>query len=189
MEESADLQERPQEESDQKARVHDLFEWRSMNRPSQQYPKEVFATFGAIALLISVILLFFQEWLAIVVTWAAFFLFYALTKIEPVEVGHKITTEGIVSMDHSYLWTELGPFWFSEKGKDMVLHVAHRNILGQLMLLVERKDQERVKNILAEYLPFIELPEKSIVEKLTDWFAKKFPITLKQKTEQPPLAS
>ena len=171
-------------EGTKQPRVRDLFAWKSANRAVQQYPKEVFGTFGAIALLISIILLFFQEWLAIVVTWAALFLFYMLTKMEPVEVEHKITTEGVVSMGHSYLWGELGPFWFSRKGETLTLHIAHRSILGQLMILVDEQDKEKILDILADFLPYIETPERSPVEKMADWFAKTFPILPKAK--QPP---
>lgn len=167
-------------DEEEKPRVRDLFTWKSMSRPAWQYGKEVFATFGAIALLVSIILAFFQEWLAIVVAWAAFFLFWALTKIPPEEVEHKITTEGITSMGHSYLWSELGPFWFSEKYGDHFVHVAHRNVLGQLIIMVSPTDKEKIQNAIAEYLPFIELPEKSVVEKMQDWFSKKFPITPKK---------
>ena len=167
-----------------KNRVHDLFEWKSMSRPLWQFGKEVFATFGAIALLVSIILSFFQEWLAIVVTWAAFFLFWALTRIVPEEVDHKITTEGIISMNHAYLWGELGPFWYSEKGGDHVLHVSHRNVLGQLAIIVKAEDKEKIRDVLAQYLPFVEIPEKSVVEKMSEWFAKKFPIKSKETNEK-----
>ncbi len=161
-------------------RVRNLFEWKSMSRPLWQFGKEVFATFGAIALLVSIILAFFQEWLAIAVTWAAFFLFWALTRIAPEEVDHKITTEGIISMNHAYLWSELGPFWYSEKGGDHILHVSHRNVLGQLAIIVKSEDKEKIRDVLAQYLPFVEIPEKSVVEKMSEWFAKKFPLEPKK---------
>lgn len=161
-------------------KVRDLFVWKSFNRPQKQYSREVFSTLGAIALLVSIILAFFQEWLAILVTWTAFFLFWQLTKVDPVEVDHKITTEGIVSMNHAYLWSELGPFWFTQKENEDILHVAHYNIFGQLILLINKEDQEKVRNVLAEYLPYIEVPEKSPVEKFSDWFAKKFPLESKK---------
>lgn len=151
-----------------------------MSRPRWQYGREVFATFGAIALLISIILALFQEWLAIMVTWAAFFLFWALTRIAPEEVAHKITTEGIISMGHAYLWSELGPFWYGERGGDHILHVYHRHVLGQLAIIINQTDKEKIRDILAEYLPFVEIPEKSVVEKMSEWFAKKFPVTPKK---------
>lgn len=169
---------------DAKPRVRDLFSWKSLNRPQKQYSKEVFSTLAAIAFLVSLILALFQEWLTILVTWAAYFLFWALTKVPPEEVEHKITTQGIVSMNRSYLWSELGPFWFTPshpegftaKENETVLHISHRSLLNQLALLVDPKDREKIQESLAEYLPFIEVPEKSLPEKLSHWFAKKFPI-------------
>lgn len=171
-------------EPQKKPRVRDLFAWKSPNRTTWQASGQAFAALGAVALLVSLILMLFQEWLAILVTWSAFFLFYALTRIPPEEVAHKITTEGIISMNHAYLWRELGPFWFTPsrtegfttRGAETILHVAHRNIFGQLAIIIQKEDEEKVRETLAEYLPFIELPEKSLVERLSDWFAKKFPI-------------
>ena len=169
-------------EENAKPRVHDLFSWRSLSRPAKQYGKEVFSMVGAIAVLVSIILAFFQEWLAILVSWAAFFLFFALSRAKPEEVDHKISTEGLVSMNHAYLWSELGPFWFMERNGDTMLHLTHGNIFGQLVILVDKKDQEKIRNILAEYLPYVELPEKSTTEKFSDWFAKKFPLQTKLST-------
>ena len=166
MEENSQTPEKP-------SRVHDLFVWQSQSRPTLTYPKGTFLTLGSLAFLVTVIFMFFQEWLAIAVTWAAYFLFFALTKVPMVLVEHKITTEGVISMNHAYLWSELGPFWFSTHNGESVLHVAPRNIFGHLALLVDQKDAEKIRDILAEYLPFIEVPEKSSVEKLSDWFASK----------------
>lgn len=164
----------PKEES--RFAVKDLVGWTSLNRPAWSFSIEAFRTLGAVALLVSIILLFFQEWLAIVVVWAAFFLFYALTKIPPVEVVHKITNQGINSMDRSYLWSELGPFWFSQKGEDTVLHVAHRSVFGQLIVIIHKDDLEKIRDALAEYLPYVETVEKSPTEKMAEWFSKKFPL-------------
>lgn len=159
-----------------RGKVQDLYSWKSLNRPVWQYSKDVFTTLGAIAILVAIIFAFFQEWMAILVVFAAYFLFYALSKVPPVEVEHKITSEGIISMDRAYLWSELGPFWFSQKGGDFLMHVAHRSIFGQLIILVDSDQVEKVRDILSEYLPFIELPQKSMAEKLSDWFSSRFPI-------------
>ncbi len=166
--------------------VRDLFVWRSLSRPAKSYTKEVFSTLGAIALLVSIIFAFFQEWLAIVVTWAAFFLFWQLTRVPPEEVDHKITTQGIVSMGHTYIWDELGPFWFREKVNEDTLHVFHRSFFGELAFLIHKEDQEKIRNVLVEYLPYVEVPEKSATEKLSDWFAKKFPLEAKKPPVETP---
>lgn len=155
---------------------HNLYSWRSLNRQQRQYSKEVFTTLGAVVLLVSIILAFFQEWLAIFVAWAALFLFWQLSRLSPVEVDHKITSDGVLSMGHGYLWADLGPFWFTQKGQETTLHIAHRNVFGQLIIIVNSADQEKIRDILAVHLPYIELPEKSAVERMSQWFAKKFPL-------------
>lgn len=164
------------EEQESRFAVRDLFEWKSLNRPVWSFSNEAFRTVGAIALLVSIILLFFQEWFAIFVTWAAFFLFYALTKVPPVEVDHKITTQGIISMGRNYLWSELGPFWFSEKSGETILHVAHKSMFGQLIIIVHKEDLNPIRDILAEFLPYIEAVEKSPAERMQNWFSNKFPL-------------
>ncbi len=126
---------------------------------------------GGVLALISLILIFFQEWLAIIVSWAAYFLFYALTKVPQTTVEHKITTQGIISLNQAYIWTELGPFWFTTRGPETILHVAHRGLFGHLTLLINPQDQEKVRDNLAEYLPFIEMPQKTAFDKFSDWFA------------------
>lgn len=156
--------------SEKQARVRDLLVWQSQSHPLNKYPRGAFPLFGAAAALITVVLVLFQEWLAVGVTWAAYFLFFALTKVPQVSVEHKITTEGIISINHSYLWQELGPFWFKTRNGETVLHIANRNFLGHLIMLVNPNDQEKIREILAEYLPFIEVPEKTFWDKLLEKF-------------------
>ncbi len=156
--------------------VRDLFVWKSLSHPERQYPKGAFTTIATIALLLSIIFAFFQEWLLIVLSWATVFLLFALSKVQPEEVEHRITTQGIISQGHTYLWIELGVFWFSDKGDQRLLHVGYRNVFGQLIFLIHREDEGVIRDHLAQFLPFIEVWQKSATEKLTDWLAKKFPM-------------
>ncbi len=157
-------------------KVRDLFVWTSPSHQKRNYPKEFFTTLAAIATLLSVIFAFFQEWFAILVTWAALFLFYAVSKVEPQNSEHRITTQGIISLNQSFLWGELGVFWFTERNGDEFLHIATRNIFGQVMVIINKEDKDEIRDILAHYLPFVEVWEKSLTEKLSDWISKKFPI-------------
>lgn len=157
-------------------KVRDLFVWTSLSHQKREYPREFFTTLAAIATLLSIIFAFFQEWFAILVSWAALFLFYAVSKLQPEETQHKITTQGIVSLNQTFLWGELGVFWFTEKNGDEFLHVATRNIFGQIMIIIDKEDKDEIRDILAHYLPYVEIWEKSTTEKLSDWFSKKFPI-------------
>lgn len=154
-----------------KSRVRDLFVWQSLSRPTLNYPKGTFVSLASILAFLSVLFVLFQEWLAIVVSWAAYFLFYALTKIPQTMVEHKITTQGIVTLGQSYIWPELGPFWFTTRGAETILHIAHRGIWGHLTMLISPSDEDKIRDSLAEYLPFIETPEKTTLDKFQDWFA------------------
>jgi hypothetical protein len=158
-----------------KLMVKDLLVWESFSRPTKRYSGPALGAIGLMVLAISIVLVFFEEWLAVLVSWSAYFLFYVLAKVSPEKVAHKITTQGIVSMGHSYLWEGLGPFWFASRGGETVLHIASRSLFGHLALLIDPADQEKFRETLVRYLPYVELPEKSAFEKLVDWFDKKFP--------------
>ena len=142
----------------------------------KEYPREFFSTLIVISILLSIIFAFFQEWFAILVVWGALFLFYALSRAQAQEVEHRITTQGIVTMNRSYLWGELGAFWFTQRDEAEFLHIATGGIPGQIIMIVPVEDKDTVRDILAHYLPYIEVWEKSIVEKISDWVAAKFPI-------------
>ena len=157
-----------------KPRVRDLFVWQSLSHPTMSYPKEVFMALGGLVILLTTVLVLFQEWLAICVTWAAYFLFIVLSKVPQVTVEHKITTEGIITLGHTYLWMVLGPFWFDKRGDETILYISGRGFLSRLVILIEEKNKEKVREILAEYLPYIEVPEKSGWDRLTDWFTQRF---------------
>lgn len=158
-------------EKDSNPRVRDLFVWQALSHPTIAYPKGTFLSLGGLVIFLTTILVLFQEWLAIGVTWAAYFLFFVLSRVPQTTVEHKITTEGLISLGHTYLWLALGPFWFTKKGAETILHVASRGLFDHLVILVDEKDQEKIKEILAEYLPFVEVPEKSGWEKISEKFS------------------
>src|SRR3989338_6030975 len=106
----------------------DLFVWKSPSRSVKNYSGTIFAVIGLIALATTIVLILFDEWLAILVTWATYFLFFALTKAPVETMEHRITAQGIVSMNHTYLWQDLGPFWFTIHRAEIILHVASWNL-------------------------------------------------------------
>lgn len=152
-------------DKNKKSRVRDLFVWQSASRPDISYPKGAFLTLGGLITFLTILFVLFQEWLAICVTWAAYFLFFALTRVPRVTVEHKITTEGIISLDHSYIWQDLGPFWFTTKNNERLLHIASKSRFSHMIMIINSVDEEKLRDILAEYLPFIETPEKSAWDK------------------------
>ncbi len=152
--------------------MKDLFVWESFNRPTNIYSKRGLIIISSGVAVFTLFLILFQEWLATLVSWAALFLFVILDRIPAEKVHHKITTEGIVSMNHSYIWEDLGPFWFTTKGKNRILHLARRNLFGHLVILLDPKDEEKIREELIKYLPYVEVPEKSNNDKVLEWINK-----------------
>jgi len=158
------------------APVRDLLEWKSPSRPPFIFGKEEFTTAVSVCLLLSIILSFFREIFLIGFIWASLFFTIALSKRPPEETEHKITTQGLISMNHVYLWRELGPFWFNTRGKYPLIHIVQPgNILGSLVIVLpsEGPTKEDIRDVLAQYLPYIEVPEKSGLDKITDWLTTK----------------
>ncbi len=152
-----------------------LYTWRALTRNFKRHDKEFYSTIIAVAILFSIVFFFIKEIFLIIVIWAGVFLVYALSNMPPEEVEHKITTQGITTMNHSYLWDDLGPFWFMESGGEKVLKVSSRgNIFGQMVLLLGNGDEAKIRDTLAKYLPYWEVPEKTFSDKVSEWLVQKF---------------
>ncbi|TSC53107.1 MAG: Uncharacterized protein LiPW16_485 [Microgenomates group bacterium LiPW_16] len=151
--------------------------WRSPSRPFKKRQKEFFTTIGAIVFLLAVILVFIKEFLLIGVILALAFVAYVLATVEPEEVEHKITTNGLESARHFYKWEELAGFWFWEKwGQPVLIVVTKLRFPGRVVILIGGQDQEKIKNILSKYLKFYEKPEKNWMDDAAKWLAEKVPL-------------
>lgn len=156
-------------------KVKDLLVFKSPSRPPIVMDRELYSFSVAVALLLSIIVAFFGDYIAIGLIWAVLFFIVALAKRPPEDVDHKITTEGITSMGHVYLWENLGPFWFTKKGGYTILHIIQQGyILGSLLIVLPQDmEQDKMRDTLAKYLSYIETPEKSRTDRITDWFTSK----------------
>ena len=157
------------------APVRDLLSWKSLSRTPVVLPKEAFSTLVSVCVLLSIVVAFFQEWMLILLIWGGLFFIVMLSKLPPEEVEHRITTQGIISMGHDYLWSQLGPFWFVDKGKYKMVHISEAgNVFGSLTMIVPPElPWEKLRDVLAKYLPLIEIPEKTRMDKAADWLAGK----------------
>jgi hypothetical protein len=154
-----------------------LLTWKSPSRPFKRRDKEFFTTVAAIVFLIAVILLLLKEFLLIGVILSLMFIAYVLSTTEPEIVEHTITNRGIRSMGHDYEWIELGRFWFTEKWGQPVLTVALKTrALVQVIILVPKDLQDKVKAELQNYLVYQEKPEKNFFDTAAEWLSKKVPL-------------
>lgn len=154
-----------------------LLTWKSPSRPFKRRDKEFFTTIGAIVFLIAVILLLLKEFLLIGVILSLMFIAYVLSTTEPEIVEHTITNKGIKSMGHEYEWSELNHFWFTEKWGQPILTISFKiRGLVQVIILVPKDLQGKVKEELQNYLTYQEKPEKNFFDSAAEWLSKKVPL-------------
>ena len=157
--------------------IKTLLEWKSPSRPFKRRDRDYFTTIAAIVFLIGVILLFIKEFLLIGVMLALMFVSYVLATVEPEEVDHKITTEGIDSGGKSYRFTELKDFYLTKKWEAEILNVNTKlKFPGRLLVLLGNMEQKKVKEELGKYLSYRETPILTWMDKAADWISKKVPL-------------
>ncbi len=148
--------------------------WKSPARPFKRQDREFFKTIASIVVLISVILIFLKEFFLIAVVLALLFVAYALFTVPPEETEHKITADGVETLGHFYKWDELKGFHFDERLDHPVLNVDTKvKFPSRLVLLIDRADEAKIKELLESHLTMDDKPEKIWVTKFGEWAGKK----------------
>ena len=157
-----------------------LMVWQAPARLYKTRDKEFYSTLGAIAFLIAVILLFIKEWFAIVLVISIAFLAYVFATIKPEKIEYQLNNRGVTVAGNTYFFNELGRFWFEEKMNQKILLIERPAAFPyRLTIPLGQADPEKIKQLLAKYLPF-EQPERTWLENAGEWLSKKVPL---EKTE------
>lgn len=165
---------------------HALFSWKSPERLHKARGREFYTTVGAFVFLLSIITIFFKEFLLMFTIWAFAFVAFVMSRIEPSETEHSLTTRGVKTGKNKYRWGELMRFWFEDKWGQTILHVD--TLLGfprRLIILLGNTPKEQVKEILVKRIPY-DKPEDTFVDKATKWLQEKVPLeeeTMSRKQE------
>lgn len=154
-----------------------LIEWDAPGRTFKKRDKEFFRTIFSLLILVVIILFFAQQFMLILAIVATAFLAYVLNTVPPEMVHHKITTQGVVTAEHTHTWKELKSFFFSEKYGAKILNVDTVNKFpGRLMLLLGSLDQAQVKDAMSKYLIYKEKAPVTWLDKATSWLSEKVPL-------------
>ncbi len=163
------------EEEKKEERKEVLLSWISPSRLFKKRDPEYFRNIGAIVLLLFVILIFAREFLLIAAVLSIVFFVYVLSTVPPEEVLHKITNLGIDSANHFYRWEQLADFWFEEQWGQNLLVI--RPLFGtRTIILLGNQDRNKVRELVAKYIPYLEKPEKTWVDNAASWLTKKVPL-------------
>lgn len=133
-----------------------------------------------VTLCIVIILFLFKEWVLMLAALSIAFLGLVLATIEPHEVEHRITTQGVITGEHTYLFKELYDFWFDEKDGNKVLYLrTYAFFPGVLSLLLGDVEEMKVRDVLVKYIPYREVVQKTFMDKASNWLSKNFPLESK----------
>lgn len=157
--------------------VKTLLSWEAHSRPFRKKDRSYYITIAILVTLLVLIALLAREFLLIGALLSLAFVAYVLAFVPPHNITYKISTQGVTIGEDFYFWHFLDSFWFKEKDGSKVLHIQTRlRFPAQLMLVLGHKDEEKVKKIVARFLPFVEVPYKSWMERWSDSLQKNFPL-------------
>ncbi|MDD5415426.1 MAG: hypothetical protein PHE48_00280 [Candidatus Daviesbacteria bacterium] len=157
--------------------IKTLLSWKAPARPFRKKDRSYYTTLAIIVILLVLILFLAKEFLLIATILSFAFVAYVLAFVPPHNIEYRISTQGITIGEDFYFWHFLDAFWLKEKDGSKILHIQTRlRFPAQLMLVLQDGDEEKVKKTVARFLPFVEVPYKSWMEKWSEGLQKHFPL-------------
>ena len=161
-------------EEEKREEIKTLISWKSPLRVFIKRDKKHFTNLVLVVFLISLVLIFFKEFLLVGVILALVFVAYVNSSVEPPEFEHKITTHGLTSGGHNYPWEELKEFWLVKKDGRTVLNIDTKvRFPGRLFIVLNEESAGEVRQALSKYISFREEPKITWLDQMTDWFSQK----------------
>lgn len=152
-----------------------LFEWKAMDRPHKKWSKDFYSTVIVLAFLVSVILFFIEGLLPVLVVWAIVFAMWQMNKVEPKETTYAVTSWGLKTDERTFRWEEMNSYWFEDKWGSRLLRVLTNRVPWQLILVIEKKDETKLKKLIGEHVMY-EVPKKTWMDRVVKWFGEKMPL-------------
>ena len=154
-----------------------LISWKAMSRPYKKRNRSFYTTVAILVVLFSPIALFLGGKTLFLALAALGFVVYIFNLVPPEEIDYKLSTQGLTIGDHFYHWQEMDSFWVTQKDHNKMLNILTRFKFPMvLMVILDPAQEEKIKRVAAEYLPFHEIVPKSIMEKWAEGLQKHFPL-------------
>lgn len=153
-----------------------ILTWRSPERLFKTRSKEFYSTIVVLAVLLSIIMFFIEGVMPVLVIWAFLFVVWVTTKTPPLEADHQLTSWGIRTGGKLYRFNQMVVFWIEEKWEKSILRVILTGFPGQLVMLVNKEDEEKIKKTLADNQVTMQKPEPSWTDNAVKWLSEKIPL-------------
>lgn len=154
-----------------------IFSWKAPARAYKKKQSGVLRFYFALALLISVIVALFGDWILILPIAASGFLFYALTITPPGDIEYKITKFGVEINGVTYKYDNLSGFYITRKFDYCVITLLSNSPFFRHIYLVidDNKITQKIVNILTDHIVYIEKPQKTAPEKIAHFLSNMLP--------------
>jgi hypothetical protein len=153
----------------------ELFSWKAPSRPFKKRDREFWVTVGAIAFIGGIILFLIEGVMPVILIISIVFLYYVMSTVEPEMVTYAITNLGVKFADKRTDWDYLTRFWFTKRMDTSLLVFEMTSLPGRLELVIDPKDQDKLKEVLADYVVNEEAPPSQL-DKAANYLADKLPL-------------
>ncbi len=153
----------------------EIFSWKAPARPFKRRDREFWITVCAIAFIGGLILFLIEGVMPVVMIISLVFLFYVLSTVEPETIEYAITTIGVKIGDRTTGWEFLTRFWFTKRFDSNLLVFETANLAGRLELVIDIKDEDKLREVLSDYIIEEEAPPGGL-DRAANFFAEKLPL-------------
>jgi len=154
-----------------------VYSWKAPLRAYKKRSKYILRFYIAVALLLSIIIIFLGDHILIIPIWSILFLFYVLTIPPPPEVENRITKFGLETAGITLRWEVLSHFYFTSRfGFDILTIVTHAPYSFHAYLVIPQDTiKKQVMKILAEHIVYQEKPNLTLTDRLIKWLSYLIP--------------
>ncbi len=158
--------------------IKTLLSWEAPSRPYRKKDRSYFTTIAVIVILLILIVLLVKDFLLIAVLLSLTFVTYVLALVPPNNIKYRVSTQGVIIGEDFYFWHYLDSFWFKEKegGKVLIIETRLRFPAQLMLVLTSEQNEEDIKKVVAKFLPFHEMPHKTLLDKWAEGLQKHFPL-------------
>ena len=148
--------------------VKSLLEWSAPLRVFKPLDRENFTRLVVWSLVLSLVLIFFKEFVLVLAIFALLFFSYVMGTVPPQVIKHRITENGLTTAGHAYLWSELKDFYFIKRLGQTILMADTSVRPARLILVLQGVGQEEVKKTLSPFISYREEVPRGTLDSLTE---------------------
>jgi len=151
-----------------------LFLWKAPARPFKRRDREFYVTVVSIFVIIGLVFFLVEGPIPVILLASVLFLVYVLNTVEPETIEYEITNKGVKVAGRNNPWEGLVRFWFTKRFNSAMVVFETVGVPGRLELVINKNEEEKIKEVVSEYLKEEEGPP-NFSDKAVNWFNKKLP--------------